>query len=452
MKNQGNKMPLISENLKSIVLEKNNKDKFPVEVFPKELQKIIEKISLGRGIHVDFLGASTLFSFGYAIGNNMSVSILENSTKLKPILYLALIGNPGSNKSSALKFSLKYFYEQDKLEFEKYQKAKNDYERWLELSPEEKEENPMLAPTRRQSILKDSTLEAVGNSLAKNPRGVAQIRDEIAGFFRDLNKYRSGSDLENYLELWSQDPVILNRASKIEIPPVLDPFLMLAGTTQPKILEKVLASILANGSGFFDRFLYVWPLFTRKAEYKKIDLKVPIASFEIMIQKVFNYSESLKESENFSFSPKASQLILEWLNVFNKHLVDSSDEAIASIYSKFDIHLQRICLILHLIDWACGNQKLRSITYNTAVRAIRLTEYFRGQSEKALDFLVNTDPISKLRPHQLELYNKLPKLFATCEGIKIAEELGFSKRSFYYFLANNQNLFNLNRPGFYSKV
>lgn len=413
MKNSNNQFNNISENLRNIISLGQRESTFPLNVFPKELQKIIEKISQGRGIHQDYLGASILFSFGYAIGNNMSVSILENTTKLKPILYLALIGNPGSNKSSALKFSMKHFYELDKHEFEKYQKAKNDYERWLELSPEEKEENPMDPPTRKQSILKDSTLEAVGNSLAKNPRGVAQIRDEIAGFFRDLNKYRSGSDLENYLELWSQDPVILNRASKIEIPPVLDPFLMLAGTTQPKILEKTLASILADGSGFFDRFLYIWPNFTEKAIYKKINLKVPIAFFEDKIQKVFEYSETLKETENFSFSPKAQKLVLEWLNVFNKHLVDSSDEAIASIYSKFDIHLQRICLILHIIDWAFGKEKLDSISYSTAARAIILSEYFRGQSEKALDFLINTDPATKLRPHHLELYNKLPEQFSS---------------------------------------
>lgn len=452
MKNQKNQMPRISENLKSII-EKNQIDNsFPLEAFPKDLQKLIEKISIGRGIHKDYLGASTLFAFGYAIGNNMSISVFENTAKLKPILYLALIGNPGSNKSSALKFSMKYFYDLDKLEFQRYQKALYDYERWLELSTNEKEENPMDAPTRKQNILKDSTLEAVGNALAKNPRGIAQIRDEIAGFFRDLNRYRSGSDLENYLELWSQDPVILNRASKIEIPPVTDPFLSLSGTTQPKIFEKVLASILANGSGFFDRFLYVWPLFMEKATYMKIDLKVPITSYQDKVKKVFDYSNTLKETENFYFSPKAQKEILEWLNIYNKHLVDTSDEAIASIYNKFDIHLQRICLILHVIDWAFGNGKLGSISYSTATKGIMLTEYFRGQSEKALDFLINTDPASKLRPHHLELYNKLPSQFPTTEGIKIAEGLGISKRSFYYFLANNPNLFNLNRPGFYSKV
>ncbi|MBT0813034.1 DUF3987 domain-containing protein [Litoribacter ruber] len=303
-----------------------------------------------------------------------------------------------------------------------------------------------------QSILKDTTIEAIGAALAKNTRGVAQIRDEIAGFFRDLNKYRAGSDLENYLEMWCQDPVILNRVSK-ESAPILDPFLMLAGTTQPKVFERSLNLVFTNGSGLFDRFLYVWPKYTEKAKYKNVNIQEAIETFEGSIKKVYNYSNEKKDTNiNFSFSPEAERLILEWLNVYNKGLVDEADEAVASLYSKFDIHLQRICLILHFISWVFGEGDLDSISVETTSKAIQLTEYFRRQSEQALDYLINTDPLERLKPYQLALYNKLPKKFKTVEGKEMAKSLGLSERTFFYFISNNPRLFSSVKPGFYEKL
>ncbi|MBT0813166.1 DUF3987 domain-containing protein [Litoribacter ruber] len=115
-----NKFPQLSQNLQSVLGSNNNHCSFPLDIYPKELQEIISKISAGRGIHPDYLASAILFSYGFAIGNNCSVSVLENSAQLKPILFMCIIGNPGSNKSSALKFSMKWFYEKDKDQYSQY--------------------------------------------------------------------------------------------------------------------------------------------------------------------------------------------------------------------------------------------------------------------------------------------------------------------------------------------
>ncbi|MBS9522393.1 DUF3987 domain-containing protein [Litoribacter alkaliphilus] len=444
--------PQISTDLQSVLSPNNNQSSFPLDIYPKELQEIINKVSAGRGIHPDYLASAILFSYGFAIGNNCSVSVLENSAQLKPILFMCIIGNSGSNKSSALKFAMRWFYKKDEEQYHLYKKDQDAYEAWLELDAKERATCPKVPPVRMQSILKDTTLEAIGDALAKNSRGVAQIRDEIAGFFRDLNKYRSGSDLENYLEMWCQDPVILNRVSK-ESAPILDPFLMLAGTTQPKVFEKALNSVFTNGSGFFDRFLYVWPKHTEKAKYQRVNIQEAVESFEESVKKIYGYSNEKKDVNiNFSFSPEAETLILEWLNVYNKGLVDGADEAVASLYSKFDIHLQRICLILQFISWAFEEGDLESISIETTAKAIKLSEFFRRQSEQALDYLINTDPLERLKPYQLELYHKLPKKFKTSEGKNIASKVGLSERTFFYFLSNNPRLFTTIKPGVYEKL
>lgn len=451
MKNITNSKSILSKEMLSLTDINPMTQDFPLDVFPIALQQIIKNVSKGRGIHKDYLASATLLSFAFSIGNSFSVSVLENTTNLKPILYMVLIGSPGSNKSSALKFVMRWFYAKDKELFSEYKRDLEAYEAWLELDSKERALCPRITPVRVQSILKDSTLEAIGSALGKNPRGVAQIRDEIAGFFRDLNKYRSGSDLENYLEMWSQDPVILNRVSK-ELTPVLYPFLILAGTTQPKVFEQALNSIFSNGQGFFDRFLFVWPEITEKAIYQRVDIKDEIKNFEDKIEKIYLLSaENSNSPRNFSFSPEAEELILEWLNVYNKNLVDQSDSELASIYAKYDIHLQRTCLILHFISWAFDGEELEDISFKTTSKAIRLIEYFRRQSEKALDYLISADPLSKLNAKHVELYTKLPDHFKTAEGKCIAEKLEISERSFYYFLSNNPRLFMQIKQGLYEK-
>lgn len=452
MKNLYNQFNNISEQLRAIILSAAKQIGFPVEVFPKALQEIISKVSEGRGMHVDHLSSAILFAFAYSIGNKNSISVFENTARLKPILYMIFIAPAGRNKSSALKFSMSWFYQKDKEYYLEYKKDLDAYETWLELDPKERAQCPKIKPIRRQSIFKDATLEALGDGLAKNPRGIAQIRDEIAGFFKDLNKYRAGSDVQNYLEMWSQDPVILNRVSK-ESAPIIDPFLLLAGTIQPKVLGQSTSDILMDGSGHFDRFLYSWPERTKKPLYKKVDLKLEIQSYEETLSKVYDYNEvNIEEQRNFLFSPKAEALILEWLNCYNNHLVDNADEEVASLYSKLDIHLQRICLILHFIGWAFDDESLDEISEITAINAIRLIEFFRGQSEKVLEFLMNSEPELKLKSNHLELFNKLPQKFTSSEGLKIAEEIGFSKRNFYYFLSKNTDLIKLVKAGFYEKI
>ncbi|MCH7409935.1 DUF3987 domain-containing protein [Belliella sp. DSM 111904] len=441
---------ILTPDLRSALSNKENPSKFPIDIFPQELQNIISEIAKGKGIHLDHLSGSILFAFSYAIGNSSSTSVLPNSSALKPIQFLCMIGNPGANKSAALKFAMKYFVENDKKEYNKYKIEKQAFENSLKDSNDD--EDKKRPPIRKQSILKDATIEAVSEALGNNPHGIAIVRDELAGFFRDLNRYRAGSDLEYILEMWSQDPLIINRINR-EAEPIVDPFSMIGGTTQPKILLKLLAIFLTNGSGLFDRFLFIWPKITERALYQEIDLKSSINTYNEKIKKVFNNSQVRGKEKYFPFSPEAKKLAIEWLNVYNKYLVDQADDEVSSLYSKFDIHFQRFCLTLHLIDWSFSTQKeISSISMDTTIRAIRLTEYFRGQSELVLDFLTNTDPISTLKPYQAELYKKLPKIFKTAEGKAIAEKLGIAERTYFYFLSNNPKLFVSKRPGIYEKL
>jgi Rps23 Pro-64 3,4-dihydroxylase Tpa1-like proline 4-hydroxylase len=65
---------------------------------------------------------------------------------------------------------------------------------------------------------------------------VGVFKDELAGWFKDMNKYREGSDLEFWLSCWSGKAISLNRkTAKSSF--VDKPLISVLGGIQPSILN-----------------------------------------------------------------------------------------------------------------------------------------------------------------------------------------------------------------------
>jgi len=62
----------------------------------------------------------------------------------------------------------------------------------------------------------DCTREALCDLLRENPRGLLVHRDELAGWARSLNQYKGGkgNDKQFWLNLWSGEPVAVNRRGR----------------------------------------------------------------------------------------------------------------------------------------------------------------------------------------------------------------------------------------------
>src|SRR5699024_8793533 len=160
-------------------------------------------------------------------------------------------------------------------EVKRYYKDLEGYEAFSCLTKKEKEEVPEVQkPQKNQFIANDITLEALVDLHEDNANSVGVFKDELAGWFKDMNKYRAGSDLEFWLSCWSGSPVILTRVTRkgsyIEKPcmPVL-------GGIQPNVLNNFNTEDNAE-NGFMDRFLLCFPdlksnyLSLERMDYKKI--------------------------------------------------------------------------------------------------------------------------------------------------------------------------------------
>ena len=101
----------------------------------------------GLNYPVDFLGASILYTVALAIGNTHRVKVREGWTE-NPVLYFALVGRPGTNKSHPLSFALKPIEDRDSQSYREYYTQKQEYEHAKSLNPKQRKEHGINEPVR----------------------------------------------------------------------------------------------------------------------------------------------------------------------------------------------------------------------------------------------------------------------------------------------------------------
>jgi hypothetical protein len=117
--------------------------------------------------------------------------------------------------------------------------------------------NRNYKPNKKQFIADDITLEALVDLHQEVTTGVGVFKDELAGWLKDMNKYREGSDLEFWLSTWSGTSVNVNRLTRVGSF-VENPFIPVIGGIQPAVLNE-LYNQEKKINGFMDRMLISYP-------------------------------------------------------------------------------------------------------------------------------------------------------------------------------------------------
>ena len=126
--------------------------------------------------------------------------------------------------------------------------------------------------------------------------GIGIFKDELAGWLKDMNKYRSGSDLEAWLSSWSRSSININRMTR----PgsfVEKPFMPVIGGIQPGILN-TLYSEDKKDNGFMDRMLISFPEnIVPLYNDKEIDYDV-LKWYDMAIKKTILLIEQIDDDRN----------------------------------------------------------------------------------------------------------------------------------------------------------
>jgi len=431
-------------------------NRFPVEVFPLPVQKIITATNENLNFPIDFIGASMLYAVSVAVGNTHRIEVKKGWLE-SAVLYLAIVARAGTNKSHPLSFALQPIVEQDKKTYRQYEQKRHEYEKAVNLSKKEREQQAIdepIKPVWQKFLLSDFTPEALAEVHKFNKRGIGVYVDELAGWFKNFNRYNKGSEMEFWLSNWSGKPINIDRKTGEPVFIPL-PFISVAGTIQNGILNE-LAKESRTQNGFIERMLFVIPEHTKDTYWSETDLNPAIVqNWQNIISNLLNLpitnDETLNPSpEILKFTPEAKQILFEWQKANTDQSNDTENEAVSGIYSKLEMYAVRLALILEMMRFACGESNKQAVSIEAIQGALKLVEYFKNSAIKVNSIISNTSPLDKHPADKRAIYKALPDIFTTETGLQIAKDLSVKERTFKSFL-NEKELFTRISRGKYEK-
>jgi hypothetical protein len=310
-------------------------------------------------------------------------------------LYMAVLSPPATKKTPAAKAAIapawskqaqlrqKYLEEREAYEAE-YRQWEADKRRAVQDG--EPPPEPPDEPTLERTVVEDTTVEALASILELNARGVLGAPDELSGWARAMNQYKSGkgSDRQFWLSAWSNSFISVDRKGRAEPIIITMPFVSVVGGIQPGILPE-----LADGreDGFLDRFLFSYP------EPHRSRLTDDEISAEATADYTNLYDElatlKMVKSDNGEPVPKVVPLSGDAWEVFKELSGGLQDEMQApgfparleGAWSKMEAYLARLSLILTLcrVVEQGGEEQVEA---RDVLMASGLVDYFKAHARR----------------------------------------------------------------------
>lgn len=365
---------------------------FPLDIFPAELQTYIKACNESLNNSIDYMACSLLFLTSIIIGNSIELEV-KRGWRESANLWMSLVGRAGVGKTpsiSSITFPLSRL---NNIEIKKHIEDAQKYENYMNMNEKEKAMSSVVEkPKKTQFIVNDVTLEALVELHNENPNGIGVLKDELAGFFKDMNKYREGGDLEHWLSSWSGKEINLNRkTAKSSF--VERAYLPIMGGIQPSILD-AFHTDENKDNGFLDRMLFTFP-----------DIQIEKYSDKEMSQQVLDWYESyintfyqstkrnIKYSEGGTiepiiakFTPEANE---EWKRIFNEitdvQNGEDESESMKSMLPKQKAYICRFSLIINTLASLSDKSISKDvIEVESVLKAERLSKYFVSMNKKLI--------------------------------------------------------------------
>jgi len=366
---------------------------FPIDIFPLPLQAYMNECSKTLDASIDYMGCSMLWLSSVIIGNSIQVEVksgwLENVT-----LWMAIVGKAGLGKTPSINNIIFPLLKANSKEIKDYIKKSDKFNEYNELSKDDKKQHEKVGkPSKTQFIANDITLEALVDLHQESKNAVGVFKDELAGWLKDMNKYRAGSDLEFWLSTWSGKSVSLNRMSRAGSF-VENPLIPVLGGIQPSIFNTFYTDENKE-NGFMDRMLLSYPdLVIESYNDKEIDYRMikwysdsVLSFYESIKANVVKYSDDGEIVPNVArFSDEAKT---EWKRIFNDITTiqndDNENEYMKSMLPKQKSYIPRFALLIDVMDKFFSDDIVDSsmiISQHSVLKAERLSKYFIATAKK----------------------------------------------------------------------
>lgn len=420
---------------------------FPIDIFPKDIQTYLLECNSKLDSSIEYMGCSLVWLISVCIGNSIEMEVKKGWVENLSV-WISVVGKAGLGKTPSISNIIFPLIKINAKEIKKFIKENEKYEYYSNLSKKEKDEHSeVFKPIKTQFIANDITLEALVDLHQESDNAVGVFKDELAGWLKDMNKYREGSDLEFWLSTWSGKSVNLNRLTR-KGSFVEKPFIPVLGGIQPTIFNTFYTDENKD-NGFMDRMLLCYPDLTID-KYNENEISDDILKWykEIVISFYDTIKSIIKRDEDGDIIPLTSKFSddakIEWMRIFNEMTDiqnnEEENEYLKSMFPKQKSYIPRFACIIHVFNdfFSEGGNSLL-ISKESVLKAEKLSKYFVATAKK---IKVNSVEVSKIKntitnnkgKNEKEKLKEIYKSNANFNRSETAELLGISKRSVFNWI------------------
>ena len=354
---------------------------FPIETLPSYLKDLVSECHYVYGTPLDYWAGAILAAISTAIGN--SITLRDGKFYNNSALWFAFVGQTGIGKTEPLSFALKPFHRLDEIAFKEYSLQASIFEEYKSIPAKERQDHTSPdKPILHQYLLGDFTPEALAQVHRDNPRGIMVHRDELMGWINDFNRYNKSGEVQNWLSIWSGQPVTYNRKSQNPLK-ITHPCISIAGCVQPELLQSMGADHRTE-NGLMQRFCFLYPDRPKKPYYSQNNLpKETEENYDRFINTLL--SIPMNERNELNLSKEAQNVYRDFVNQNTDAINRENKDYVRGIFSKLDIIALRLSINLHLASAVLAGELEMKIDGGTMQAAIMVTEYFRETSIKVYD-------------------------------------------------------------------
>lgn len=413
---------------------------YPVKALPKSVERYVMSASRAMGVDPSMVGVPMVAMLASCIGTTRSVRI-KRAWSEPCTIWSAVIAESGTKKTPAMQAVLAPLRRIQRRRFDQHAEAMQRHKQ--EIAEYERRGNRSNAstakeldlptkpepPVCRRHLTSDTTTEAVVTVLQQNPRGVLLTRDELAGWFGDMDRYSNGKggDAPRWLSMWSADPITVDRKST-GTTYVHRPAVSITGSIQPGILRRTLGTEHRE-DGMAARFLMAMPPEVPDTWSDDDISPERQADLERIVETLLALTHDTDDDGHpcpveVGVDPDARARFIEWHDKHIQRMTGHTGELRAAL-AKMKGYVLRLALVFHMTRQASGESVRDDIDEQSVNSAINLVEWHIREAYRLYGMLNESAQEAELR----QLAELVGRLADPVRGIT-ANDLRRRSRSF----------------------
>jgi hypothetical protein len=374
---------------------------FPLPHLPPILREYTEASAAAIGCDPALVALPTLAVVAACIGNSCAIRLKRGWVE-PSVIWAVTIASSGQLKSPGWAAAVDPLMAYQCELAEAYQTERAVYEEemtaWSDRPKQQRGERPGRPELPPCYVTSDATIEAAGELLADNPRGLLLARDELDGWLQSFTRYKGrggNTDRPHWLELHRAGTLRVDRVTRERGPlAVRRACCSITGTIQPQVLAGALdEEALAAGLGA--RFLLAMPS-ARKRCWTEAEVDEDLAKRYAQLLRellAITLADPVKRRPHlFSLAPKAKESWVSWFTRWGD-ATDASEGEQAAALAKLEGYAARLALLHHIVCLTAADPErlvIHPITENSLRAAIGLVEWFAGEAVRVYTILRET--------------------------------------------------------------